>query len=142
MHGNADALSRKPCNKSCQYCSTVEKKYEIINPMAHQVTASSTSKLDPWSDDGLREALKKDPDIKAILEYKESSSVQQSWQDISIFSPTAKCYWALWYSLHVRNGVLYRKWESNDGHSSKWQLILPNSPFYWSKLKEDVKKWC
>ena len=48
--------------------------------MARQVTASSTSKPDPWSDDGLREAQKEDLDIKPILEFKESSSVRPSWQ--------------------------------------------------------------
>ena len=47
--------------------------------MAHQVAASSTLKPDLWSDDGLRKAQKEDPDIKTILELKESSSVRPSW---------------------------------------------------------------
>ena len=67
--------------------------------------------------------------------------------------------------------MLYRKWESDDGRSSRWQLVLPKSRvsdvlkelhssstgghfgvmktlqkvrerFYWSKSKEDVEKWC
>ena len=63
--------------------------------MSRQVTASSTSKPDPWNDEKLRKAKKEDPDIKAILEFKESSSVRLCWQDISTFSPTAKRYWAL-----------------------------------------------
>ena len=70
VRGNADALSRKPCNESCRYSSRVEKKYEAINPKARQVTASSTSKPDPWSDDELRETQKEDPDIKPILKFK------------------------------------------------------------------------
>ncbi|GFU91740.1 retrovirus-related Pol polyprotein from transposon 412 [Trichonephila clavipes] len=44
-----------------------------------------------------------------------SSSNKPSWQDISAYSPTTKQYWALWNSLHLRNGVLYRKFESEDG---------------------------
>ena len=137
--------------------------------MARQVTASSMSRLNPWSNDGLREAQKEDPDIEAILEFMEYFSVRPSWQDISTLSPTAKRYWALWDSLHVRNGVLYRKWESEDGRSSKWQLILPKSRvsgvlkelyssstgghfgvmkilqkvqerFYWNNSREDVEK--
>ena len=74
-HENADALSRKPSNESWRYCSRVEKKYEAINLMARQATASSTSKLDPWIDDELREDLKEDPDIKTMLKFKKSSSV-------------------------------------------------------------------
>ncbi|GFX34245.1 retrovirus-related Pol polyprotein from transposon 412 [Trichonephila clavipes] len=35
-----------------------------------------------------------------------------------------KHYWALWDSRHLRNGVLYRKWESEDGKTFRWQLIL------------------
>ena len=101
VHGNADALSRKPCNESCQYCSRVEKKYEVLNPKARQVTASSVSKPDPWSDDAFREAQKEDPDIKPNLEFKESFSVQPNWQDISTFSPIAESYWAVWDWLHV-----------------------------------------
>ena len=74
IHGNADALSRKPCNETCQYCLRVDQKCEIKNPVVCQVTTSLTSKPDPWSDDGLRKAQKEDPDIKPIVEFKESSS--------------------------------------------------------------------
>ena len=61
--------------------------------MARQVTASSTSKPDPWSDDGIKEAHIEDIDIKPIIEFKESSSVRPNRQDIFTFSPIAKRYW-------------------------------------------------
>ncbi|GFS71286.1 retrovirus-related Pol polyprotein from transposon 412 [Trichonephila clavipes] len=93
------------------------------------------------------------------------------WQDIAPFHPTTKCYWALWDYLHLRNGVLYRKWESDDGKTFRWQLILPKtrvstvlkelhgSPtgghfgvmktlqkvrerFYWNNVQSDVEKCC
>ncbi|GFU74545.1 retrovirus-related Pol polyprotein from transposon 412 [Trichonephila clavipes] len=68
-----------------------------------------------------------DPDIKPLIEFMESSSNKPSWQDISAYSPTTKQYWALWNSLHLRNGVLYRKFESEDGKTFIWQLVLPRS---------------
>ncbi|GFX71460.1 retrovirus-related Pol polyprotein from transposon 412 [Trichonephila clavipes] len=43
------------------------------------------------------------------------SDEKPSWQDIAPFHPTTKRYWVLWDSLYLRNGVLYRKWESDDG---------------------------
>ncbi|GFT54260.1 retrovirus-related Pol polyprotein from transposon 412 [Trichonephila clavipes] len=43
------------------------------------------------------------------------------------FHPTTKRYWALWDSLHLKNGVLYRKWESDDRKTFRWQLILPKT---------------
>ena len=66
-HGNADALSRKPCSESCNYCTTAEKKYELINPTVRQVTASTTSKPDPWSDEQVRKDQMADPDIRPII---------------------------------------------------------------------------
>ncbi|GFW03046.1 retrovirus-related Pol polyprotein from transposon 412 [Trichonephila clavipes] len=82
-----------------------------------------------------------------------------------------KRYWALWDSLHLRKGVLYRKWESDDRNIFRWQLILPKSRvstvlkelhgsptvgrfdvmktlqkvherFYWNYVRSDVEKCC
>ncbi|GFV39399.1 retrovirus-related Pol polyprotein from transposon 412 [Trichonephila clavipes] len=112
-----------------------------------------------------------DPDIKPLIEFMESSSNKPSWQDISAYSPTTKQYWALWNSLHLRNGVLYRKFESEDGKTFRWQLVLPRSRipevlkelhgsptgghfgvmktlhrvrerFFWGKVRADVEQWC
>ncbi|GFX83964.1 retrovirus-related Pol polyprotein from transposon 412 [Trichonephila clavipes] len=90
-----------------------------------------------------------DPDIKPLIEFMESSSNKPSWQDISAYSPTTKQYWALWNSLHLRNGVLYRKFESEDGKTFRWQLVLPRSriPEFESdsaggKVRADVEQWC
>ncbi|GFS93394.1 retrovirus-related Pol polyprotein from transposon 412 [Trichonephila clavipes] len=52
-HGNADALSRRPCPENCKYCSIIEKKFGIIDPIVRQVTTPSTSELDPWSDESV-----------------------------------------------------------------------------------------
>ncbi|GBM32014.1 hypothetical protein AVEN_161808-1 [Araneus ventricosus] len=67
--------------------------------------------------------------------------------------------------------MMYRKWESDDVSSCRWQLILPKSRiqevlreihdsasgghfgviktlsktrerFYWDRLRSDVEKWC
>ncbi|GFV78977.1 retrovirus-related Pol polyprotein from transposon 412 [Trichonephila clavipes] len=112
-----------------------------------------------------------DPDIKPLIEFMESSSNKPSWQDISAYSPTTKQYWALWNSLHLRNGVLYRKFESEDGKTFRWQLVLPRSRipevlkelhgsptgghfgvmktlhrvrerFCWGKVRADEEQWC
>ncbi|GFX40081.1 hypothetical protein TNCV_4317171 [Trichonephila clavipes] len=170
-HGNADALSRRPCPESCKYCSRIEKKFGVIGPIVRQVTTPSTSTLDPWSDEMVRKDQLADAEIKPIIQFKESSDEKPSWQDIAPFHPTSKRYWSLWDSLHLRNGVLYRKWESDDGKTFRWQLILPKtristvlkelqgSPtgghfgvmktlqkvrerFYWNNVRSDVEKCC
>ncbi|GFW95101.1 retrovirus-related Pol polyprotein from transposon 412 [Trichonephila clavipes] len=126
-HGNADTLSRRPCPESCKYCSRIEKKFGIIGPIVRQVTTPSTSALDPWSDESVRKDQMADSEIKPIIEFKESSDEMPSLKDIAPFHPTTKRYWALWDSLHLRNAVLYRKWESDDGKTFSWQLILPKT---------------
>ncbi|GFV02006.1 hypothetical protein TNCV_2636241 [Trichonephila clavipes] len=55
----------------------------------------------------------------------ESSSNKPSWQDISAYSPTTKqLLGPSGILLHLRNGVLYRKFESEDGKTFGWQLVL------------------
>ncbi|GFY27864.1 protein NYNRIN [Trichonephila clavipes] len=167
-HGNADALSRRLCPENCRHCSRVETKYDYA---IRQITTSTATPPDPWSDEKVREDQMADPDIKPLIEFMESSSNKPSWQDISAYSPTTKQYWALWNSLHLRNGVLYRKFESEDGKTFRWQLVLPRSRipevlkelhgsptgghfgvmktlhrvrerFCWGKVRADVEQWC
>ncbi|GFW69613.1 retrovirus-related Pol polyprotein from transposon 412 [Trichonephila clavipes] len=57
----------------------------------------------------------------------EEIQMAPSWQDTAPFHPTTKRDWALWDNLHLRNDVLYRKWESDDGKTFRWQLILPKT---------------
>ncbi|GFV82414.1 uncharacterized protein TNCV_3982071 [Trichonephila clavipes] len=128
--GNGDVRSKRPCSESSKNLSNslrVERKFGVIDPVVCQVTTPLTSELDPWSDDSVRKEQLADPEIKPIIKFKESSDEKPRWQDIAPFHPTTKRYWALWDSLHVKNGVLYRKWESDDGKAFRWQLILPKT---------------
>ncbi|GBO15220.1 Retrovirus-related Pol polyprotein from transposon 297 [Araneus ventricosus] len=101
-HGNADALSRRPCKESSKYS-------------------------DPCSSCEIQKAQLEDPAIKLILEKKLNSADRPSWQEIALDSPATKRYWVPWDSLHLKDGVLYRKWESDDGSSCRWHQILPKS---------------
>ncbi|GBO45434.1 Retrovirus-related Pol polyprotein from transposon 297 [Araneus ventricosus] len=140
-HGNADALSRRPVKR-------------VTNIARMQRKSSEWKRTFP-----------------PILEKKLNSEDRPSWQEIAPKSPATKRYWALWDSLHLKDGVLYRKWESDDGSSCRWQLILPErriqevlrethdsasgghfgvmktlsktrERFYWDRLRADVEKWC
>ncbi|GFV08916.1 retrovirus-related Pol polyprotein from transposon 412 [Trichonephila clavipes] len=63
-HGNADALSRRPCPENCRHCSRVETKYDYA---IRQITTSTATPPDPWSDEKVREDQMADPDIKPPL---------------------------------------------------------------------------
>ncbi|GBN83301.1 Retrovirus-related Pol polyprotein from transposon 297, partial [Araneus ventricosus] len=166
-HGNADALSRRPCKENCKHCTNAEKKFGMETDISVKVLTTE----DAWSSSEVQKAQLEDPAIKPILERKLNSDDRPSWQEIAPESPETKRYWALWDSLHLKDGVLYRKWESDDGSSCRWQLILPKSRiqevlrethdsasgghfgvmktlsktrerFYWDRLRADVEKWC
>ncbi|GBL92230.1 Transposon Ty3-I Gag-Pol polyprotein [Araneus ventricosus] len=168
-HGNADALSRRPCAESCKHCTNAEKKFGMEIDISVKVL--TTTSADLWSSCEIQKSQLEDPNIKPILEKKLNSADRPSWQEIAPESPATKRYWALWDSLHLKDGVLYRKWESDDGNSCRWQLILPKSKipevlrethdsasgghfgvmktlsktrerFYWDRLRADVEKWC
>ncbi|GFX37108.1 retrovirus-related Pol polyprotein from transposon 412 [Trichonephila clavipes] len=116
-HGNADALSRRPCPENCRHCSRVGTKYEYA---IRQITTSTATPPDPW--------------------------------------------------VTRKNGVLYRKFESEDGKTFRWHVLprsripevlkeLHGSPtgghfgvmktlhrvrerFFWGKVRADVEQWC
>ncbi|GBL81222.1 Transposon Ty3-I Gag-Pol polyprotein [Araneus ventricosus] len=166
-HGNADALSRRPCKENCKHCTNAEKKFGMETDISVKVLTTE----DAWSSSEVQKAQLEDLAIRPILERKLNSEDRPSWQEIALESPATKRYWALWDSLHLKDGVLYRKWESDDGSSCRWQLILPKSRiqevlrethdstsgghfgvmktlsktrerFYWDRLRADVEKWC
>ncbi|GBN21577.1 hypothetical protein AVEN_112377-1 [Araneus ventricosus] len=84
---------------------------------------------DPWFSSKVQKAQLEDPDIRPILEKKLNSEDRLSWQEIAPESTATKRYWPFWDSLHLKDGVLYRKWESDDGSSCRWQIILPKAEF-------------
>ncbi|GBM97051.1 Retrovirus-related Pol polyprotein from transposon 297 [Araneus ventricosus] len=108
-HGNADALSRRPCKESCKHCTNKEKKFRMETDISVKVLKAE----DAWSSCEIQKEQLEDPAIKLILEKKLNSADRPSWQEIAMDSPATKRYWALWDSLHLKDGVLYRRWESD-----------------------------
>ncbi|GFY22112.1 retrovirus-related Pol polyprotein from transposon 412 [Trichonephila clavipes] len=37
-HGNVDAFSRRPCHESCKYCSRIENKFGVIDPIVREAS--------------------------------------------------------------------------------------------------------
>ena len=123
-----------------------------------------------WTEHGMREEQMKDEDIAPIFEWMERG-VKPQWQQIAKHGEITKSYWAQWDSLAIQRGVLYRKWETEDGENFHLQLILPKTRvkevleeihngisgghlgvnktmekvrqrFYWLRYKHDVEEWC
>ncbi|KAJ8952348.1 hypothetical protein NQ318_017242, partial [Aromia moschata] len=125
---------------------------------------------DEWSSEEVMKSQKKDNDLRLIRNWVKNG-VRPTWQEVSRYGTTIKGYWAQWSSLCLRDGLLHRKWESPDGVSAVYQLVLPkarihqvleelhSSPsgghfgvtrtlarvrdrFYWVNCRRDVEEWC
>ena len=124
-----------------------------------------------WSTDEILKAQSEDLDIKPIMQWKNESNDRPTWKVVSPTSRITKAYWAQWDRLQLREGILYRRWESNRGDELFWQLVVPRQMkseilkqlhdsrtsghlgskktrsrvaqrFYWHGSMSDVGRWC
>ncbi|KAF8795542.1 Transposon Ty3-I Gag-Pol polyprotein like [Argiope bruennichi] len=166
-HGNANALSRGPCPENCKHGTKVEEKFGVTAPAIRRATSDD----DPWSDANVCKSHIGDKVLKPIIDLMEASNGKPMWQDVAHYGPELKKHWAMWDSLYLRNGVLFRKCESDDGKKLWPQIVLPHSRvssvleelcssptggyfwimknlhnvrerFFWVKSKSNVEKWC
>lgn len=163
-HGNADALSRRPCPEDCKHCARQETK-EVV-----PVRMLRTDLSDEWKET-LQQAQQNDSDIKPIFEWVKAGAPKPKWSDVAAMSSITKSYWAQWNSLVIQDGVLCRKWENARGDSCHLQMVVPKAKvpdvlrlyhdgcsgghmgvkrtllkirerFYWIHCRDDVEDWC
>ncbi|GBN55896.1 hypothetical protein AVEN_82674-1 [Araneus ventricosus] len=106
-HGNHKALSRRSFVNSCENYLNSDKKFGIETDIS--VRALRMTAEDNWSESEIQKTQLEDPDIRQILEKKLKLEERPTRQEITPESPVTKRYWALWDSLHVKDGVLHRK---------------------------------
>jgi len=194
-HRNADALSRRPClQQSCRHCdrldtqerSQAETTTGVLDPtkdssepttlyvaLTSLQTIAPEMELEnrPWSHAELHTAQMQDNEIQPVMEWLEKSDTKPPWDVVAPCSAITKNYWAQWDSLCLKDGVLYRLWETPQGDQVIWQIVLPkplrpsvlhqlhNTPtaghlavaktlnrvrerFYWVGCHQDVQDWC
>jgi len=90
---------------------------KVTDKEATKRVKSSVSKED------ISKGQRPDPDLKVIRTWLEND-LKPDWQEISRHGPTVKGYWMQWDSLHLRDDLITRKWESSDGTE---QVCLPNN---------------
>ena len=185
-HGNADGLSRRPNEqpergrssdsgdpkiKSTESESPeeVEENITCLRPEEnHRVAAVTIQPL--WTNAEWRELQKEDPDIAPIWTRLARGEERPRWNEISEHSLATKSYWGEWQRLKMREGVIYRKWESSDGAKVHTQVLVPRSKrkeflqqahgerwtahlgvkrtvarlhekYFWYDMRADVRSW-
>ena len=165
-HGNADALSRRPCPMECKHCNRQEDKENLA------IRLIRTDSLDVnWSNDAMRKAQENDRDLQPLLRWLANGSSKPKWSEVAGCSPATKSLWAQWESLLMHDGLLCRKWETPKGNACHLQLVVPREKvndilrayhdgssgghlgikrtltkikerFYWLHCRDDVEAWC
>lgn len=154
-HGNADALSRRPCHvKSCA-CRQKETTKSVVDAghmqavtsvlstrlkdcraptfvpvgtVVSQVTSSlcgDDANTHFWSTEGVRTAQEEDSDISCIIQLMKQSQDKPPWESVALHSHDVRVLWGMWPRLRIHDGVLQRRFETPDGLSVKWQVVLP-----------------
>ncbi|GBM87940.1 hypothetical protein AVEN_81782-1 [Araneus ventricosus] len=95
--------------ESCEHDLNADKKFGIQTDISVKELTMTTK--DNWSPNDIQKAQLEDRDIRPIPKKKLNSADRPSWQGIARESPATKRCWALWASLHLKDGILVRKWD-------------------------------
>jgi RNase H-like domain found in reverse transcriptase/Reverse transcriptase (RNA-dependent DNA polymerase)/Integrase core domain/Integrase zinc binding domain/Zinc knuckle len=125
LHGNADALSRKPC-KQCQQEDGFHA-YKKLCPIT--VTAAPIAPVGVATDNPttIAQAQQADTEIAFVHKLFSDKSARPTWDEMLPKGRVTKALITQWDSLVLKDSVLYRKFETAVGDSHHLQLIVPKS---------------
>ena len=162
-HGNADALSRYPCQQCGGDCETPVKAVRAV---------TRSQKCEPgWTPEEMAARQDANPDIGPIMRWKRAGNDRLHWENISPESRETKVLWRQWERLYLVKGVLHRQFRELEGQGWRPQLVVPadrrgsllqrfhggmigahlvtehtlalaEQGFYWPGMRADVSRIC
>ncbi|KAL0147701.1 hypothetical protein M9458_056979 [Cirrhinus mrigala] len=135
-HGNADALSRRPCSvQECKYCERREARELELSRKADgndgpEPVCRELREVDvtQWAD-----AQRQDPDLQPVILWMEAQQ-RPPWEKVAALSPFTKGLWAKFKCLRLIEGVLQRAWVAPATGEKRWQVVVPGD------MQEEVLK--
>ena len=130
-HGNADAMSRRPCptRSPCTACRPKPEPITCARVRRAEVAITDSEALvghsSPWSIETLIEAQRQDPDLAPLLALGLPDGDRPPFSEVSRFSSSTKTLWYQWSRLYAQDGLIYREFESTDGLANHGQLYIP-----------------
>ena len=132
LNGNSDKKDTVTVQDST--CS-VNKNPCTTNEISEKTHTTKVVGIEPellWSPDVLSKAQKEDTHMGWLIILKQEGKTRPEWKDISVKGRAAKHYWSTWDRIVLKDGVAYRKWESDDGKRYRLQLLVP------AELRDEV----
>ena len=127
-HGNADAMSRRPCTRPnmCVFCQPDAVQCRAVNATRQSPDVTTPSVEDFWNKDALKEAQVQDTEIGPVYAALEQSADKPPPNQTSLWSEATKILLNAWPRLKLIDEILYRRWEDPDGVRISWQLVVPD----------------
>lgn len=158
LHGNADSMSRRPCDPECRHCEKLDgvRRVQLLDdgPSADVCAGQIT-----------------DLDIAPILLGLQRGE-RPTPESMAHRSERSKALWLQWASLELVNGSVRRRFEDCWGRRVTRQIVVPHAfipavlthfhdapgsgghlgmhmtvakirvLYYWPGMYQDTKLWC
>jgi len=119
LHGNADAMSRRPCR---QYRNDCKNKVSVKIRTINFVTLDEG---DRWSKKEIAESTKNDAELATFAKCLRDGLLPLTSNELAGHDPATKSLHAQWERFKITEGVLYKKFWSNNQEGESWQLVAP-----------------
>ena len=104
QHGNADALSRRPCAAvECRYCLRQEARDQTVPTVATAKTASDEEGWLPLTTQQLKQKQEADRTLALVGGWLETGR-RPKWSEVSALGPEVKAYHSQWGNFELHDG--------------------------------------
>jgi len=119
MHGNADALSRRPPTVELGELGLDEDK----EPLSREITNGSDS-----DKSSLAERQQQDPELGAFVKLRKARRDLPEWDELQVESELTKKLVSHWDQFEVHNDLVYRRYRNTPrGEGDYLQLLVPRT---------------
>ncbi|KAI8516381.1 hypothetical protein Bbelb_049620 [Branchiostoma belcheri] len=120
-HGNADSLSRRPCDQ-CGKTDTASEPPTVL--VVRQADPEGLSPIPALSLDEIRKSQRADPTLASlVLDMQRGTKPDRL--GLQRLTREQRTLYSDWPCLEFRDGVLYRNWTRSEGLGQQLQLLLP-----------------
>ena len=92
------------------------------SPTLRIVALETERERDSW-----RKAHEADTTLSWIVKAKTGNNSRPEWTTMRAAAPAIKQFWLLWDQLEMKNGILCKRWDSDDGRIVRHLLVTPRS---------------